>query len=263
MSNDWDEKRQLDIAIALSLQQQPETRSTSPARQVKVIDLCSDEEPEISKHRDPTKRVEKRQVIELDGQREVDIRHAGDKFRCMPDQNVEERAPRSLYSLPENISLGKFSRDARREPPTKALTFLQSIDRKRMEEERLARKRKATISPPPRRAVKTAKQAESSDTAVPGGVGGGNMQDPSSSLGSSRLLSFARDRVNLSSFNGTELSQSTLTSRRLGIEYPKGIVKKTWARGHWRDGDVKLEEVLQKVCTSNARFGRGTRYQSF
>ena len=67
------------------------------------------------------------------------------------------------------------------------------MDRKRMEAERLARKRKTSISPPPAR--KIAKHS---------------------------------------------LSTSA-------IQYPQGVVKKTWAFGHPRAGDdIKLEEVLQK-----------------
>ncbi|KAH0556793.1 hypothetical protein GP486_005419 [Trichoglossum hirsutum] len=245
MSDDWDERHQLEIAIALSLQQQHGSRSTSPARQVKVIDLCSDEEPEVPKYQGPSKRVEGRQFIELDGQQDANTRCAGNKLRSTPNQNSEERTSGSLSLLPENNLLGKSSRDVRHEPPTKALTFLQSIDRKRMEEERLARKRKAAISPPPRR-VKTAKQAEFSDIAIPGSVSRGDIQDPSSSLSSSHSFSFTRGGANLSSCSGTNTFQRTPTPGGLGIQYPKGIIKKTWAWGYQRGGDVKLEEVLQK-----------------
>lgn len=31
-----------------------------------------------------------------------------------------------------------------------------------------------------------------------------------------------------------------------GIQYPEGVVKKTWAYGYPRDDDIKIEEVLQK-----------------
>lgn len=32
----------------------------------------------------------------------------------------------------------------------------------------------------------------------------------------------------------------------LGIQYPKGVIKKTWAFGFPRENDIKIEEVLQK-----------------
>lgn len=31
-----------------------------------------------------------------------------------------------------------------------------------------------------------------------------------------------------------------------GIQYPKGVVKRTWSHGYPRENDIKIEEVLQK-----------------
>jgi hypothetical protein len=31
-----------------------------------------------------------------------------------------------------------------------------------------------------------------------------------------------------------------------GVQYPKGVIKKTWAFGYPRENDIKIEEVLQK-----------------
>jgi hypothetical protein len=233
MHDDWDEERQLEAAIALSLQQQPESPLVSPAQRVKVIDLCSDEETEVLKPPVPQERARSYQVIELGGQRKTGVGHAVGEPRAVFAQEDEGRAPGSLYSLPENKSLGGFNRDARQITPTGAPSFLQSIDRRRMEEERLARKRKAPISPPPRRAVKTAKQAESSGITVSGATGERNTQ------GLSYLSSSTRGETNL--------MQNASTPGRLGVQYPRGTIKKTWARSHRRDGDIKLEEVLQKV----------------
>ena len=91
--------------------------------------------------------------------------------------------------------------------PTSSLSFL-GIDRKKMEQERLARKRKVSISPPPPR-------------KIPRTSPGASIQAPDRQLGSSKNL-------------GPSI-------------FPRGTVKKTWAFGSPRTSDdIKLEEVLQR-----------------
>ena len=99
------------------------------------------------------------------------------------------------------------------------------IDRKKMEQERLARKRKPSVSPPsPRKAPKmrttdTPKQSQRHDEAV------------SSSIVPDLLR--AESLVNRSGDREPPFLNPT--------------VKKTWAFGHARNGDdIKLEEVLQR-----------------
>jgi hypothetical protein len=235
MSNDWDEEHQLELAIALSLGQQPETPSASSPGRPKVIDLCSDEEPPISKSQSPQKRTMGRTAVGLVDQSAAGTRYVEENSYGMFSQKTAE-VSESLYSLPENDSLGKFSRDMRQTTPTGASSFLHRMDRKAMEEERLARKRKAPVSPPPRRPVKTARQATSSDI------------DPGSS--SSQHTPATRDGAKLPLTREIHAVQRASTPEGLGVQYPRGVVKKTWVRGYQRDGDVKLEEVLQKVCSS-------------
>lgn len=86
---------------------------------------------------------------------------------------------------------------------------IPGLDRRKMEAERLARKRKLSISPPPARRKKhtpSGSDIESSNTVL----------DSPLQPGSGVLL------------------------------YPKGAVKKTWAFGFPRGDDVKIEEVLQR-----------------
>ena len=91
--------------------------------------------------------------------------------------------------------------------PTSSLSFL-GIDRKKMEQERLARKRKVSISPPPPRKILR------TSPGLP-------IEGPELQLGSSKNF-------------GPPV-------------FPGGTVKKTWAFGHTRTGDdIKLEEVLQR-----------------
>ncbi|KAL8725107.1 MAG: hypothetical protein Q9181_006542, partial [Wetmoreana brouardii] len=98
--------------------------------------------------------------------------------------------------------------------PAPAMGIL-GLDRKAMEQERLSRrKRKALISPPPVR--KAARMPEAGDR-------------PSINIPKHRSYSGART--------------STLETK---LPYINGAVKRTWAFGHARDNDIKLEEVLEK-----------------
>lgn len=91
--------------------------------------------------------------------------------------------------------------------PISSLSFL-GIDRKKMEQERLARKRKVSISPPPPR-------------KIPRTSPGASIQAPDLQFDSSKSL-------------GPSI-------------FTRGTVKKTWAFGYPRTGDdIKLEEVLQR-----------------
>ncbi|KAI1354578.1 tyrosyl-DNA phosphodiesterase-domain-containing protein [Xylaria sp. FL0043] len=90
------------------------------------------------------------------------------------------------------------------------------LDRKKMEEERLARvaKRKAPHDDtPPQRCPQ-------------------------------------RQRINIDSQTGCVPSATTASTsaypKSPRLPYPKGVVKKTWARGYPRQDDIKIEEILQK-----------------
>lgn len=95
-------------------------------------------------------------------------------------------------------------------PTLNSHSFL-GLDRKAMEQERLARKRKASISPPPPR--KAMKESASSTTR-PSNLKLTQNMEPSTGAG--------------------------------GPPYLGGTVKKTWAFGHERKDDIKIEEVLQR-----------------
>lgn len=103
---------------------------------------------------------------------------------------------------------------------------IPGLDRKAMEQERLerlARKRsRASISPPPPRKVARI---------------------------SSRPLEVSTRK---SSFDKKSGSASSMKPSKL--TFPNGVVKKTWAFGHPRSEDIKLEEVLEKNDLSLAVF---------
>ncbi len=117
----------------------------------------------------------------------------------------------------EDEAVSEASRIRRHQPaPTSNLSFL-GIDRKKMEQERLARKRKASVSPPPARKIQ-----KTDDSFV------------SCTKATQPVIK-------------TELRPSATANTPKGpLMFPKGIVKKTWAFGHPRTADdIKIEEVLQ------------------
>lgn len=97
------------------------------------------------------------------------------------------------------------------------------LDRKAMEKERLARKRKAgaPISPPlPAKTQKTSDAHLATRHLAP--------LNTADQTADSRVIAKVPDRRQLS-----------------GLRFPTGSVRKTWAYGFPRDEDIKLEEVLE------------------
>ncbi len=84
------------------------------------------------------------------------------------------------------------------------------LNRKEMEEQRLARQRKASISPPPARRERRIPEEVRAHSAEP-------------------------------------TPDAPLQPRQGSLLYPRGVVKKTWAFGYPRKDDFKIEEVLQKA----------------
>ncbi|KAK8219910.1 hypothetical protein M8818_000325 [Zalaria obscura] len=128
-------------------------------------------------------------------------------------------------------------------PPSSQGTGIPGLDRRAMEQERLARlatripKRERSVSPP----------ALSRPTKV------------------SRIGSFARSLHNFATpiaspqQNEADGAQDTDTrpypipkSFQQDLQYPHGVVRKTWAFGHERVNDVKIEEVLEPATLRTA-----------
>ncbi len=107
--------------------------------------------------------------------------------------------------------------------PSSSLGFL-GIDRKKMEQERLARKRKASTSPPPARKITKTDESLVSRTQA--------------------LQPVASPKPQTSANPGGSSSANNPKGPPL---FHEGTVRKTWACGHPRTAhDIKIEEVLQK-----------------
>jgi hypothetical protein len=124
------------------------------------------------------------------------------------------------------------------------------IDRKKLEEERLARvakrKAEASISPPPlRRDTKLAKRE--------GSLGDGGVTWSISPSSSAQPLSQSSAKnVEYSEQMNDENESEPLVATKMSLapspRYPKGVVKKTWVFGCPRNGDdIKIEEVLNSA----------------
>ncbi|KAI1102584.1 phospholipase D/nuclease [Jackrogersella minutella] len=168
---DGDEDAALRYAIALSLQEADDGSSKKP------IDLSSDEDQDnLDQLPKPSTSNDAKNI----------------PMRKAPKDTSSKDTP----AIPQQLT----------SPASNGFAAL-GLDRKKMEEERLARleKRKAPESEPD---VQSRRQRPKLDTESPAN------------------------------------SATNATPRPL--PYPKGVVKKTWASGYSRGNDIKIEEVLQK-----------------
>jgi hypothetical protein len=187
-----DEDEDLRIAIALSLGQDPGKRPGGP-KNAGTIDLTQDDDTDSGVDDDGDGDDAKRELVQT-------------------AINTSSQRPAASEGLP---------------PPSSGLAAL-GIDRKKMEEERLARlgKRKA---------------AELGD-AIPSRP----VQRPRIGAGPFSLP----NKATTSEEKKEQKQASVVTSPKQpcsDLPFPRGVVKKTWAYGQPRQGDdIKIEEVLQK-----------------
>jgi len=190
-SDDEDLKR----AIALSLQDQGSTSS----KPEEVINLDSDDDAATDDDQAPTSTSKQ-----------------------VPDPKSEDETTTDGDTPPAPATA-----PAKVDPSPKPNNSMLGLDRKAMEEERLARKRKASISPPPPRKAP-------------------RIEKPDPNLRSVATLTSKSTR---SSHGTAGNSQKTTTSHLTPptrLSFPTGAVKKTYAFGHPRTfSDIKIEEVLQ------------------
>ena len=101
------------------------------------------------------------------------------------------------------------------------------LDRRAMETQRLARKRKASISPPPRKRCREH---------------GHGMKIPKvvADVPAPMVCKSMKD-----SGKASVVTPGNIASTQ-GPRYPNGIVRKTWAYGYPRHEDIKIEEVFER-----------------
>jgi hypothetical protein len=143
----------------------------------------------------------------------------------------------------------------------------QALRREREQrQQQLSKKRERSISPPPtKRDTNKAPRLDSTTVALPSGAKITSFSSTVSNDQQTRKSETARianDRLH--SFPATAVADhnagidkptpsQTPRVNPGGLLYPKGVVKKTWAFGHERNGkDIKLEEVLESQTLKTA-----------
>ena len=150
-----------------------------------------------------------------------------------PKHSTRSAESIDLTEEDDGVSVSASEEHIRPIPPRASSLGLLGLDRKAMEAERLARKRKASVSPPPLRAktMRTSNGIPDSDT--------GTKASFSKVFQPAAQEVKANKRVILSSPHAALADQPAL-------QFPQGVVRKTWALGFPRQEDIKLEEVLQR-----------------
>ncbi|KAI9832074.1 MAG: hypothetical protein M1826_002402 [Phylliscum demangeonii] len=204
----------LNAAIALSLGNRPPARRPSPTQS-------------LAPARKPSEVI--------------DLTNDSDETEDSDATESEDHFPTSKVQPDENPQTGHGTEPRREDsPPQPALQpgagqafSLLALDRKQMEQDRLnRRKRKASISPPRLKRFKRDEPSKGVDV------------DASKRLPKSPRRTSTPPRP--------RLPPQPRSASSSGIQYPDGVVKKTWAYGYPRADDIKIEEVLQKGTLTTA-----------
>jgi hypothetical protein len=190
--------------------------------------------------RPPPKPTAGNVVIELSDDSDV---------TASPDASDDEDLRRAIALSLETDATGPVSADmdgiintSSKHPPVSSDTLIGclGIDRKKQEQERLARlkrKRDGTVSPP------QLTRRPFSGQLVAKGIEYSTLNVASASASS----------VSLNPTSANQYKPITSTPQSSTLQYPHGAVKQTWAFGHPRSGrDIKIEEVLQPSSLKSA-----------
>ncbi|KAL1964231.1 hypothetical protein VTN77DRAFT_7189 [Rasamsonia byssochlamydoides] len=231
----------LRMAIEESLRDQSSKHHAGTQRD--VVDLTADSD-------DDELRPQAARSVDLAAE-EIDDEEDEDLKRAIA-LSMQEMNSHSPQPQPEEVGKndahhtsqkGKNS-NSNSAPPN--VFGLLGIDRKKQEEERLARvaKRKAeqNISPPP--ASRETKKARPNLTEKEKAAT--SSSNPYISLGQPATTQPSSSHARAATEKGKPATNVTPSSNP-SIQFPKGVVKKTWVFGCPRKGDdIKIEEVFQR-----------------
>ena len=172
-----------------------------------------------------------KEVIDLDSDGEGSVRREHGSSRTKTAQVVDLKRDETTTdeeSPPPPVT-------AKAEPMSKPIHSMLGLDRKAMEQERLARKRRTSISPPP--SGKKTKLA----TSAP------EVQRLTTLAKPKSTTTWQSTQPNIPTASSSGHAQVPTASSPTNLKFSSGTVKKTWALGQARDSsDLKLEEVLQR-----------------
>lgn len=224
--------------LATSHQNQPSSAGT----QRDVVDLTGDSDDDEPRPK-AAKSVEL--IEETNDEQDEDLNRA--IALSMQDMNTPSPQPQQSEKLDagQNGTVHVSQEESSASNSAPNIFGLLGIDRKKQEQERLARvaKRKAEQSIPPPPASRESKIARP-NTSLPSDRNLGQPLStatlgPSSTQSSSPLARQAPAEK--------EKPANATPSSIPSIQFPKGVVKKTWVFGCPRKGDdIKIEEVFQR-----------------
>ncbi|TVY80638.1 Tyrosyl-DNA phosphodiesterase [Lachnellula suecica] len=232
--SDYDED--IKRAIALSLQES----SPNPGKS-EVVDLTSEDEdddldaPPVARTIAPPSKSSQK----------TEDKTSGDST-LVAEKDSEMGKPSSQTDpsgISQNVPI--------RENPPAANGILGLLNRKQMEEERVARanKKKNAESQQSTEAPDSRKRKASTPPLAPHNRERRprlfqNLDEPNSSKHSTPRAALVSSIGTIPDVLSFKAQKENLAS---AIQYPDGVVKKTWAQGCPRQGDdIKIEEVLQK-----------------
>lgn len=223
MDDSYDEEEALKAALAASLQDSERTSTRSPTKAKDFVDLTTDSDDSPLPATKNAQRASPRDIDESELQRAIAL-SLGLQMSPTP-RDSEIRNSKSRQTTVDSNTGSPTPVSSTESSP--GLFSILGIDRKKQEEERLARlarKRKAddiasaTESDRPAKAPKP----------VP--------------------VDLTREPEDLSHTRATKPAQNTFSSASSfsSLQFPRGAVKKTWALNCERENDIKFDEVVQK-----------------
>ncbi|PGH06630.1 hypothetical protein GX51_02257 [Blastomyces parvus] len=242
-----DEDEQLRAAIRASIldaERQPPAVAESaapPPRGSNFVDLTVDSDSSDSSQSDP-QRLARAAAGPPKGVAEGSDVETEEAIKLSLRRSNSSESTRAKREPPSALAEG----DGRKTSPdgvapgsanSSSLVGILGMDRKKMEEERLARlgrKRKASSSSELPASKHATTRSKNEDTAVGAAMPGHN-------------LSGNAERSSDKETTQARVPPQLLPLASTSLQFPKGVVKKTWAFGYDRTGDdIKFEEVIQK-----------------
>ncbi|KAI1495682.1 tyrosyl-DNA phosphodiesterase-domain-containing protein [Biscogniauxia marginata] len=211
-----DEEAALRYAIELSMQEAGMPQSASTSEKPTIVLSSDDEDDDLE--RGPTYPPTPKKAASPS--------NSPMKGRVGEEKNVKVTSS-ELQHVPSSSSSQPVSGAAAPNNGFSALGF----DRKKMEEERLARIAK-------RKAPNSDQEAQNRRQRVKHGDEPTITSATTSSIATGTTIKPADSKA-----SGPKAAKGQPPQ---GLPYPKGVVKKTWARGYPRQDDIKIEEVFQK-----------------
>lgn len=195
------------------------------------------------------------------------IIHSGLKVETCNNRNRTAAASNAHTAMPSLSEHSKGSQPT--EPPSEqkkpGIDFGALAREREARQQQVSKKRDRSISPPAtKRDTRKAPKLDSTTVNLPSGAKftsfSAVVQDDQQTRKSEEAkvandkLHASSSAVNVSGRSHTPAATPQPTKAKPGdVQYPRGVVKKTWAFGHERTGnDIKLEEVLETQTLKTA-----------